>query len=292
MRVLVTGCNGMLGKDLTEELAKYDNLHLFGISRSVNVVSTRMKYYYGDLLDQYFLNKVLNEVKPNIIFHLAAIVNLKKCEDYPENAYNLHINVSRRLAESGAYTIYISTDSVFNGNLDSYSVEDIPDPLNQYASTKLLGEFAVRAVGKNNLIVRTNIFGFNNPLKDSIVEWAFKNFDQKKSIIGFDDVYFNAVYTRNLALILVKLMQTKTHGLLHIGSIDAMSKFEFLRLLAKEFEYSQNLVVKGSSCDVDFQIDRPKKTVLNSSKAPDYLDLPTIYSGIQQLKCDYKKMLT
>ena len=37
--------------------------------------------------------------------------------------------------------IYVSTDSVFNGQLDrAYTEMDYPDPLNHYAKTKFLGE--------------------------------------------------------------------------------------------------------------------------------------------------------
>ena len=54
--------------------------------------------------------------------------------------------------------IYISTDSVFDGEIGNYKEDSIAKPLNNYAYTKFLGEKEVEKI-KNHIIVRTNILG-------------------------------------------------------------------------------------------------------------------------------------
>ena len=46
-----------------------------------------------------------------------------------------------RVAEkNGSFIIYISTDSVFDGKQGNYNENDITNPINYYAQTKLEGE--------------------------------------------------------------------------------------------------------------------------------------------------------
>ena len=46
----------------------------------------------------------------------------------------------------GAFIIYISTDYVFDGLNPPYSEDSVPNPVNKYGATKLLGEKAVLGI--------------------------------------------------------------------------------------------------------------------------------------------------
>lgn len=57
-------------------------------------------------------------------------------------------------AAAGRRFVYISTDYVFDGERGNYREEDIPNPRNFYALTKLIGEVIMRQYS-HTLIIRT-----------------------------------------------------------------------------------------------------------------------------------------
>ena len=140
---------------------------------------------------------------------------------------------------------------------------------------------------KNYVIIRTNIFGFNKPLRASIAEWALKSFQNGDIIHGFSDVLFNSIYTRHLADCLLEIVEINFQGLINIASSKEISKYEFLKYLGLKSGYP-NITLKKSSIDRNSSnIRRPKNTTLNVSKASKLITLPTVNDGIDQLVTDY-----
>lgn len=169
MRILVTGSNGMLGSDIVKIFLN-NNYKVFGIDKNDNI-NNNINFYKMDLTNLIELKKVLRNINPDLIIHTAAFVDVNFCENNIQKAIDLHVVVTRILAKFGCQMIYISTDSVFNGIKGNYTEDDIPDPLNVYARTKLLGEFATLSNNKKATVIRTNIFGFHkDKLRNSLAE--------------------------------------------------------------------------------------------------------------------------
>lgn len=291
MRVIITGSSGMLGSKIVEQLLIKNKYEVFGFDQvSAEISNPFYKECILDLTDFTKLQTAIIKVKPDAIIHTAAIVNLNTCETNPELASKLHIEVSRYLAEAGARTIYISTDSVFNGKKGDYMEDDIPDPLNNYSKTKFLGEYAVKANNPNHVIIRTNIFGFNIPLKGSIAEWAIKSFENNEQITGFSDVFFNAIYTKHLAEKIEILLYSNFTGTIHIGTSNYISKYDFLKYLYEKFNLQGTGVNEGNSNEIRSNIVRPVNTTLNIDHAKALFKLPTVFEGIDELINDYFKI--
>ena len=218
--VIVTGSSGMLGSQIIRCLLNENKFNIFGFSKSSNKENKHLiKEYLFDLTDIEKLEEHISNINPDIIIHTAAIVNLQACEDDFNLAKKTHIDVSAQIAKNNALIVYISTDSIFNGNnKDAYKEDDKAKPLNNYSKTKYLGEIAIRSNSSNFIIIRTNIFGFKIPLAHSFVEWALKAFQNKEKIKGFDDVYFNPVYVKHLSKKILKLIDANFKGVINIGS--------------------------------------------------------------------------
>ena len=288
-RVLITGSSGMLGKDMVTSLLEFSDIEVYGVDlKELDINKTNFHQRIVDITDLNLLGEFLNRVQPEIIIHTAAIVNLKICEDSFETGKKLHIDVSRELAKTGAKVIYISTDSVFNGSKDNYTEDDIPDPINNYARTKYLGELAIKANSDNYIIIRTNIFGFNKPLRNSLAEWAITNIKEGKEINGFTDVFFNAIYTKHLAKCILQLIKNDFKGLINIASLNTISKYDFINYLGIKSGLLKKEIIKSSIKDIKFTILRPLNTTLSVEKALKYIKIPTIQSGIDELINDYK----
>lgn len=290
IKLLVTGSSGMLGKDIVEIFTNNTKfkIHGFDLIKSKNS-NVNFCQHILDITDLRQLREKLEEIKPEIIIHTAAIVNLKLCEDNFSLANKIHVDVSREFAKTKAKIIYISTDSIFNGKKGDYSELAIPDPINNYAKTKYLGELAIQANNQNHIIIRTNIFGFNLPLKGSIVEWALNCFEKNEDINGFVDVFFNAIYTKHLAVAINQLVEIDFKGIINIGSTNTFSKYEFLRILAQKNGFQLSKIKETSIGDINFEIPRPTNTVLNIDKAQEFINLPSIEEGLELLIHDFKK---
>ncbi|MDA3860340.1 MAG: SDR family oxidoreductase [Melioribacteraceae bacterium] len=288
-KILITGSSGMLGKDIYSIFAKSNNFSVYGLDKIADKRIPNENQFIGDLTDDEFLTGVLKTCKPNIIIHCAAIVNLQTCETDKELANSVHVESTRVMANFNSIKsklIYVSTDSVFDGEKGNYLETDETCPLNYYAKSKILGEDAAK-INPNHLVIRTNIFGYNIPLKKSIVEWAIENFNQENKVSGFTDIIFNAIYTKHFAKILFKLVENDIIGTINLASSNIMSKYSFLKYFKCIYSGNSELIESSLSEKIKFDIQRPKNTTLNISKLKNITDVTTIEEGINELVKDY-----
>ncbi len=117
----------------------------------------------GDLRDRAFLDSVSGQGGYTHLVHAAGITDVDACEDDPDSARHIHVEVSGRLAaaahEAAARFVYISTDHLWDGTRGCVDENEPPTPINVYARSKLEGERAAAAGHPDSLIVRTNFFG-------------------------------------------------------------------------------------------------------------------------------------
>ena len=71
--------------------------------------------------------------------------------------------------EIGSRFVHISTDAVFDGTVGNYYSEtDTPNPINEYAKSKLRGEQEALRFNPETLVLRVNIYGWNAQEKSSL----------------------------------------------------------------------------------------------------------------------------
>lgn len=290
--ILLLGSTGMLGKDIGS-LMKNTGVFFNSVSRSDVSSEEGMKHFKGDLTTRGFLDYVLNDVKPDIVINCAANVSVDGCEDEREYTRALHQGVTatigKYIGDSARRFIHVSTDSVFDGELGHYSEIDEENPLNFYSESKLKAEKAVWSV-RNGLVLRTNIYGYHTQSgQSSLGEWAISNLSKGNTIKGFTDVFFNPIYTGELAFVIVKcLMECSFSGVLNLGSNQKISKYEFLTRVAMVFGFDLNLVLQASVDDMDFKARRPKDTSLDISMFSRMLGSSYgLMRGLESFKKDY-----
>lgn len=288
-KVLITGHTGMLGQSIVKRLSDLKDLELFGVSRTNQLASESVVEFQLDLSDEHEVNKLLKDVRPDLIVHTAAFTNLQYCEKNKRQAQQLHINLTRNLSSNPGPIVYISTDSVFDGTEGCYSEDSPTYPLNYYAQSKLQGEFAALCSNPKALVLRCNIYGFKTPGGNSLAEWALGSFQAGTTISGYTDVLFNPLYVGQLADIVTDCIDRQVRGVLHVGTSENISKFEFLRKLAEIFGYPESLV-NESLAPPDAMIRRPKNTTLSIGQMIKALDVqPSLLQGLNMFKSDYQK---
>lgn len=286
-KVLITGSSGMLGREIVMLLQSLkEDFQIFGVNHMPSYLLDPSQEFLGDLTESSFVEKVLKAVQPDTIIHCAAIVNVDFCEN--NNAYvdKLHLEATKALASYASDNfVYISTDSVFDGERGNYQETDRPNPLNYYAESKLGGEREALAHNPQTLVLRTNIFGTHQPPANSLFEWALKSLDNQESIKAFDDVFFNPVSTKTLAEIILKLLDKKITGLLNVASGEVMTKYAFILKIAEVFDFDAALITPISVDDFGFKAKRPKNMTLNIDKLRSILgEAPSIEQDLRDLK--------
>ncbi|OCK82136.1 NAD(P)-binding protein [Lepidopterella palustris CBS 459.81] len=142
---LITGASGLLGRQVAKAF------HIAGW-KAVGTGLTRThppSIVKLDILNKDDIERLLDEVKPDVVIHCAANRSPDSCTSEPDAARALNVTASSVLASStssrGIFLLYISTDYVFSGRPGEapYKTTSIPDPPNVYGQTKLDGERAV-----------------------------------------------------------------------------------------------------------------------------------------------------
>jgi dTDP-4-dehydrorhamnose reductase len=295
MRVLVIGASGMLGKVIFDYFSKFSQYTVYGLCRNKLEIHNDLEqnFFYIDICNEKKFSECLKIIKPEIIINCAAIVNVDMCETDLQYALMLNseaITVIARYCHDAKF-IYISTDSVFDGKKGDYTEADVVNPLNNYSISKYYGELNTIEGFKKYLIIRTNIYGFHENNGSSLVEWALKELKNGNKIFGFEDVYFNPVYTRQLAIVIKKLIEVDFLGIINVASQRYISKYSFLTKLAKFFQLDANLIEKQSIDSIKFKAVRAKNTTLSTNKLEILLNyVPDFEEGLNELHNDFKNI--
>jgi len=285
-KILIVGM-GFLGNYVLREF-KNKGFNVIGTRLSIN--DNVMKL---DITDVESVEKCVNQTNPDLIINCAANINLEFLEKNPQIGKSINAIGPRNLAKIASKNkirlIHISTDSIFDGNNSMYTEEDIPNPINEYGKTKLLGEKYIQDSMKDYVILRTNFFGINDK-GTGLLNWIIEKLSQKEEITGFDDVIFNPLEISNLSKIIVEISQSSFVGILHLSSNKLISKYEFIMKVADIFNFDKKLIKKGTLKDMNFIALRPKNTTLNNKKAEKIIKtkIQTINESLIRIKNDFK----
>jgi dTDP-4-dehydrorhamnose reductase len=167
-----TGGTGLMGREL---------------SKIMKVIP--LKHEDIDIKCERNVRTVLDKIEPDLVIHLAAMTDLVRAEKEKCLTYQTNVVGSRNVSR-WVKTLYISTDYVFDGEKGYYKETDIPNPLNYYSLTKLLGEDEVLKNGgkvlrlsfkprpyEHNKVPREMYFsgGYVDDMAKEI-KWAAENF--------------------------------------------------------------------------------------------------------------------
>ncbi|MDO5978857.1 dTDP-4-dehydrorhamnose reductase [Flavivirga spongiicola] len=150
-KVLVTGAKGQLGKTIEELYSNNQNgLDFVFVSKAEL-----------DITEEKELRLFFNNNNFDYCINCAAYTNVEQAEKTPEIAFKVNAEGAKNLAEAckecNTVLIHISTDYVFDGEkAGPYTVEDEPNPINEYGKSKLLGEQYIQDTLDKYFIIRTS----------------------------------------------------------------------------------------------------------------------------------------
>jgi dTDP-4-dehydrorhamnose reductase len=257
------------------------------------VADDTLPVHVTDLTVGTAVSTLLTRVAPAAIIHCAALASIEECEKRPEHARRLNVEVPRLLAvhaaRAGVPLVHISTDAVFEGarGLHAHRETDEPSPLSIYARTKKDAERAVLDAYPQALVARVNFYGWSPSGRRSLAEYFTTSLAQGTPTPGFTDVTVSTLYVGDLVDALVELVDVQATGIVNVTSSQAITKFDFGRLIATGLGVDPGLVVPTLSSQL-LDVPRGQFLALDTSRAARLLgrEMPRQSAGIERLLSD------
>ncbi|HVL98114.1 MAG TPA: dTDP-4-dehydrorhamnose reductase [Egibacteraceae bacterium] len=218
MRVLVTGADGQLGRDLLKAFADDD------------VVGTDLGTL--DVTDEPAVVAAVRDHAPELVVHAAAFTRVDACESEPDTAWQVNAVgswwVARACALAGAAMVYVSTDYVFDGCAGRpYTEFDRPNPQSMYGRSKEAGEQLVRRTVAEHYIVRTSwVHGTHG---HNFARTMLRLARDRGQVAVVDDQTGSPTFTFDLAPAIRRLAVSGRHGTYHLTNSGHCTWYEFAR---------------------------------------------------------------
>ena len=276
-KTLVIGGSGLLGHYLKQNLADSDTYSTYNENKLNSEKTT-----FLDITNEHNLKKIFETVKPDTVFHTAAITNLDWCENNEQKTFAVNTNpINNIVALAKTYNsklIFISTDSVFDGMKGNYIENDPLNPINIYSKSKIEAEKIVKKLD-DSLIIRGTFFGIKIN-KESFLSYLLKQLKNGKKIKVPEDKISNGLFVNDFAKTLIEMNHKKLSGLFHIGSSDNINNFEFAKEIANIFGYEEDLIQNSLFQDIFHEKNliakRPLNTTLNVNKISNTIKMPNV----------------
>lgn len=283
MRFFVTGVGGQLGHDVMNELAKrgYEGIGS-DITPEYNGASdgsqvTKMPYIALDITDDNAVEKVMMEVKPDVVIHCAAwtAVDMAEDDDKVEKVRAINVGGTQNIANVcktlDCKMIYISTDYVFDGQGTEPWQPDCKEykPLNVYGQTKLEGELAVANTLDKYYIVRIAwVFGINGKNFIKTMLNVGKKYDTVRVV---NDQIGTPTYTYDLSRLLVDMAESEQYGYYHATNEGGyISWYDFTCEIFKQAGYETKVIPVTTEEYGLSKATRPFNSRLDKSKLAEY----------------------
>jgi dTDP-4-dehydrorhamnose reductase len=267
VRVLISGCNGLLGQNLLRTAPR--DHELIGIARHpAAAIPDRLAAYHArDAADPATWTFARSAIRPDLIVNAAAFTDVDGCERDPAACARANRDAVRAMAETGAPLVQLSTDYIFDGKAGPYAEEAPARPLSVYGRTKLESEAAALSGSPASLVVRTTwVWGSGRGAKKSFTEFVRETLAAGKPARIVTDQWSNPTLARDLALAIWALVAGGRSGVYHAAGADRMSRLEWARRVAAFHGLDASLIVPITTPELNLPAARPLQAGLLCEK--------------------------
>jgi dTDP-4-dehydrorhamnose reductase len=274
VRILITGAEGQLGRDLTDCLA--GTVPAGGVRCALlgpegprtglehEVLATDIDTMRVD--DRDAVLTTFTAFRPELVLHGGAFTAVERCETEVDAAYAVNATGTRHIAEAAAmvdaHVVYVSTDYVFDGTADRpYREWDAPCPTSVYGASKLAGE---RECRPGSTIVRTSwLCGAHGA---NMVATALRLADGEGELRFVHDQHGSPTFTADLAPTVVTLGLDRRPGIFHATNSGATTWWGLVRAVFAEAGADPERVLPIGTAELDPPLlaPRPAYSVLDN----------------------------
>ena len=190
-RILVTGANGQLGKELRDLATQYKDADFLFVSRE------DLPIHHFDLV-----RNVFDSFKPHFCINAAAYTAVDKAETEQELAHLINAEAVGVLAAvSAAHDcrfVHVSTDYVYDGSqIGAHKESDATAPVSVYGKTKLEGEQLAMQLDPQSIVIRTS--WVYSRYGNNFVKTMMRLMQTRDQLSVVDDQWGSPTYAADLA---------------------------------------------------------------------------------------------
>lgn len=253
--VIIFGASGQVGSELKKIWP--DSLGVFHTPTTSE--------FSMDVTDSVKIEDLILKSRPKIIVNAVALTNVDTCETDKAKALTINAEAVKHMVRAASvtrsYFLHISTDYVFDGEMGMYTERSIPNPINYYGLSKLLGDWAALSYD-NSLVVRTSgVFGH----KQNYPRFVISQLEAGKEINAIES-YYSPIHAQLLAEAINELIKLKKTGIINVSG-PRISRYELAKRIASRMGKSTDLITELDQSKMTWTAQRPFDSSLNCSVA-------------------------
>ena len=223
LKLWIVGSESQVGKAILSVLDPIELEVLCTDKEELDITNTEDVLSYGEIN------------RPDIIINCAAVTDPKLCEAEPELAYRVNALGARNLSlvarKHNAKIVQLSTDDVFDGHhTKPYTEFDDTHPLTVYGRSKRAGENYVKEFTHKHFIIRSTwVYGEGKNFVNALLQTA----ETETEAAIPTDQFGSPTSAKDLARIILHLIQTNEYGTYHATCKGKCSRYEFAEEILK-----------------------------------------------------------
>jgi nucleoside-diphosphate-sugar epimerase len=248
MKILITGSEGNIGKKLVSHLKEHGH----------DVFRVDIKQGFGDDFTVADINNVSDmlpvfmQFRPDVVYHLAAMVSRITCEKSPSITIATNIsgtnNIIQLCKQFNCKLINFSTSEIY-GNIGGLLSEDRTDiaPNNLYGLSKYLAESLVEYEVKNNGLKAITVRPFmiydeeetNGVHRSAMIRFA-ENLSRRKKIEVHKGSSRSWMHIKDAVTVLKKLLYCNEYIVMNMGNPESVKTEDLAALMCDELGIDYN----------------------------------------------------
>ncbi|MEO0234558.1 MAG: SDR family NAD(P)-dependent oxidoreductase [candidate division WOR-3 bacterium] len=253
MKILVTGGAGFIGSNLVDSLVeKGEEVFIvddLSSGEEINI-NKEAKFFKCDISNKDDLKKVFKETRPEIVFHLAAQIDVRISTEEPERDAKINIIGTINILDlmknfNTRKIIFSSSGGAIYGEVDKPATEEYEkNPESCYGISKYAGEFYIKFFSKNygfeyTILRYGNVYGERQSVKgEAGVVAIFINKmlnNQECTLYGYGKMYRDYVYVKDIVKSNVLSIENGKNKIYNVGTGKSKSVLDVFESIKKHF---------------------------------------------------------
>lgn len=239
-KVLIVGIESQIGSALKELLIN----NSFDVKGTTRKKETNKNTYFLDLEEPDY--EVINK-KFNSIIICAAVTNIAKCEENPNECGKINVTNTIKLIDTAvannSFVVFLSSNAVFDGSKSFYKYTDTTNPKTRYGKFKNAVEKYIKNRKSDKVCVLriTKVITKNTPF---IKRW--ENESASGLSIRATNRLLSPVPIDRVVDTIKLLIDRKQSGIYQLGGSEEVSYFEYAHSYFKNSSKNLKLITAGN----------------------------------------------
>jgi len=192
-----------------------------------------------DLTTNSLSDVMLNPKEFSHVLIMAGMVQFNEIRKDPVKARTINVDYIKKLVDDiariGLVPVFVSSESVFDGNTGSYTEEDNPNPIFEYGRHKYEIEKYIQEITSDYLIIRlAKVFDSNLNNVSLVSSWV-KQLSNNSNIICANDHIFSPIHIEDMVISIEKLITMHAHGIFHVCGTNSYSRIQMLQYVINSY---------------------------------------------------------